>query len=300
MRYSCGHSWYAIKGQRNGFPGGSDDKRVCLQCGRPGFNPWVGQILWRRKLLPTPVFLPGESHGEMSLAGYSPQGRKELDTTERITLSLSKGQRNVAWVLWLCQWSPTLLATRTSFMEDNFSTDRGEDGFRMIQVLYAYWALYFYYYRISCTSDHQALDPETEDPWEIFSGISTPRGEDLKWPDSFYQGDFPVQMWLLPLLSPETLDTHSSSSIRLKENLSLWLFFCLFQTERWGREFSDIECPWYAQSVSQVALVVKNLPTGDMRLGFDPWVRKIPWRRAWQPTLVFLPGASHGQRSLAS
>ena len=59
-------------------------------------------------------------------------------------------------------------------MEDNFSTDRGEDGFRMIQVLYAYWALYFYYYRISCTSDHQALDPETEDPWDIFSGISTP------------------------------------------------------------------------------------------------------------------------------
>ena len=32
--------------------------------------------------------------------------------------------------------------------------------------------------------------------------------------------------------------------------------------------------------------------------GFDPWVRKIPWRRAWQPTLVFLPGESHGQRSL--
>ena len=164
------------KGQRNGFPGGSDDRRVCLQCGRPGFNPWVGQILWRRKWLPTPVFLPGESHGEMSLACYSPRGRKELDTTERITLSLSKGQRNVAWVLWPCQWSPTLLATRTGFMEDNFSTDRGE----MIQVHYAYWALYFYYYCISCTSDHQALVPEIEDPWEIFSGISTPRGEDLK------------------------------------------------------------------------------------------------------------------------
>ena len=31
----------------------------------------------------------------------------------------------------------------------------------------------------------------------------------------------------------------------------------------------------------------------------DPWVRKIPWRRAWRPTPVFLPGASHGQRSLA-
>ena len=34
------------------------------------------------------------------------------------------------------------------------------------------------------------------------------------------------------------------------------------------------------------------------RHGFDPWVRKIPWRREWQPTLVFLPGKSHGQRSL--
>ena len=34
------------------------------------------------------------------------------------------------------------------------------------------------------------------------------------------------------------------------------------------------------------------------RHGFDPWVRKIPWRRAWQPTPVFLPGESHGQRSL--
>ena len=35
------------------------------------------------------------------------------------------------------------------------------------------------------------------------------------------------------------------------------------------------------------------------RLGFDPWVRKIPWRRAWQPTPVFSPEESHGQRSLA-
>ena len=35
------------------------------------------------------------------------------------------------------------------------------------------------------------------------------------------------------------------------------------------------------------------------RHGFDPWVRKIPWRRAWKPTLVFLPGESQGHRSLA-
>ena len=34
-------------------------------------------------------------------------------------------------------------------------------------------------------------------------------------------------------------------------------------------------------------------------MGVDPWVEKIPWRRTWQPTPVFLPGKSHGQRSLA-
>ena len=40
------------------------------------------KIPWRRAWQPTPVFLPGESHGQRSLAGYSPQGHKELDTTE--------------------------------------------------------------------------------------------------------------------------------------------------------------------------------------------------------------------------
>ena len=40
---------------------------VCLQCGRPGFDPWVGKIPWRRKWQPTPVFLRGESHGQRSL-----------------------------------------------------------------------------------------------------------------------------------------------------------------------------------------------------------------------------------------
>ena len=50
---------------------------------------------------------------------------------------------------------------------------------------------------------------------------------------------------------------------------------------------------------SQVALVIKNLPTGagDLR-DFDPWMGKNPWRRAWQPTPIFLSGESHGQRSL--
>ena len=56
-------------------------KRICLQCGRPRFDPWVGKIPWRRESLPTPVFWPGELHGL-----YSPWGRKELGTTEWLSL----------------------------------------------------------------------------------------------------------------------------------------------------------------------------------------------------------------------
>ena len=58
--------------------------RICPQCGRPGLDPWVGKIPCRRERLPTPVFWPGEFHGFCS-----PWGRKELDTTEQITFSLS-------------------------------------------------------------------------------------------------------------------------------------------------------------------------------------------------------------------
>ena len=49
---------------------------------RCGLNPWAGKIPWRRARQPTPVFLPGESHGHRSLVGYSSYGCKELDTTQ--------------------------------------------------------------------------------------------------------------------------------------------------------------------------------------------------------------------------
>ena len=48
----------------------------------------VRKIFWRREWLPTPVFLPGEFHGQRNLAGYNPWGVKESDTTEKLTLSL--------------------------------------------------------------------------------------------------------------------------------------------------------------------------------------------------------------------
>ena len=68
-----------------GFPGGTSGKESACQCRRPGFNPRVGKILWRKKWQPTPVFLPAEFHGERSLVYYSPRGHKESDTTEGLT-----------------------------------------------------------------------------------------------------------------------------------------------------------------------------------------------------------------------
>ena len=52
---------------------GKESVCQCRRCKRPRFNPWVGRIPWRRAWQLTPVFLPGESHGQRSLAGYSPE-----------------------------------------------------------------------------------------------------------------------------------------------------------------------------------------------------------------------------------
>ena len=67
-----------------GLPGGSDSKEL------PAIQElWVRFLVWgdpwRREWLPTPLFLPGESHGQRSLAGYSPWGCKESDVTNQLT-----------------------------------------------------------------------------------------------------------------------------------------------------------------------------------------------------------------------
>ena len=56
--------------------------RIHLQYRRPEFDPWIRKIPWKSKWQPTPVLLPGKSHGQRSLVGYSPRGHKESDTTQ--------------------------------------------------------------------------------------------------------------------------------------------------------------------------------------------------------------------------
>ena len=64
-----------------GTPSGTSGKESACQCRwykRPGIHPWVGKIPWRRKWQPTPAFLPGKSHGQRSLVGYSPWGCRRV------------------------------------------------------------------------------------------------------------------------------------------------------------------------------------------------------------------------------
>ena len=75
------HYLYIIQNSTVGFPGGTSGKEPACQCSRHkwhGFNPWIRRIPWRA-WQPTPAFLPGESHGQRSMAGYSPWSRKELN-----------------------------------------------------------------------------------------------------------------------------------------------------------------------------------------------------------------------------
>ena len=60
------------------FPGGPLVAESTCQCRRCGFNPWVRKMPWKRKWQLIPVFLPGKSHGQKSMAGYNPWGCKNL------------------------------------------------------------------------------------------------------------------------------------------------------------------------------------------------------------------------------
>ena len=76
---------------------------------RLGFDLWVGQIPWRRKWQPTPVFLPGKFHGQRSRVGYSLRCGKELDTSERAQTPVTQPRTN-----WRMQGLGTWVSNRNS------------------------------------------------------------------------------------------------------------------------------------------------------------------------------------------
>ena len=79
---------------RIGLPWWCRGLSVCLQYERTGFDPWIRKIPWRRKWQPTPVFLPGESHGRRSLVGCSPRVAKSWTRLSDFTFTST----NFPWV----------------------------------------------------------------------------------------------------------------------------------------------------------------------------------------------------------
>ena len=110
--------------------------RICLQCRRCEFNPWVGKIPWRGKCQPTPVFLPEKSHGWESLAGCNPWGGKESDMTEA-----NKHTHRV--VLLLVFWGTSILfsVVGVSIYIPTISVG----GFPFLHILSAFIAYKFFY-----------------------------------------------------------------------------------------------------------------------------------------------------------
>ena len=79
-------------------PGGASGKESTCQCRRPkrwGFDPWVGKVPWRRTWQLTPEFLPRESEGQRSLAGYSPLGRRVGHDWSDLAHSLPQDRWNI-------------------------------------------------------------------------------------------------------------------------------------------------------------------------------------------------------------
>ena len=77
--------------------------RICLPTRRCRFDPWVRKTPWRRKWQPTPVFLPGQSHRQRSLVGYSPWDGQESDVTWRL-YNNNTGVETEARKVWDTCW----------------------------------------------------------------------------------------------------------------------------------------------------------------------------------------------------
>ena len=78
--------------ETEGLPWWLSGKESFCQCRRLGLDPWDREIPWRRNWQHTPASLPGKSHGQKSLVGYSARGRRELDMTEHLNNNNRKEQ----------------------------------------------------------------------------------------------------------------------------------------------------------------------------------------------------------------
>ena len=135
--------------KHRGFAGGTGGKEHACQCRRQEMWVWSlsGKTPWRRAWPPTPAFLPGESHGQRSLSGYSPQSCKESDTTERLSTHLcqNKGFRelmrlnNQIWK-WPGEWVDGVPAKERSVQD--FTPGFAATGHWQYQIPLLSWVIF--------------------------------------------------------------------------------------------------------------------------------------------------------------
>ena len=96
---------------------GKESPCQCRRHKRYGFDSWIGKIPWKRKWPPTPVFLPGKSHGQRNLVSYSPWGRKELDVAEWAEWLTHTHTSNNNWVFPVYQETVVCMPYFMSFFQ---------------------------------------------------------------------------------------------------------------------------------------------------------------------------------------
>ena len=140
-----------------GFPCGSAGKKIHPQWGRSRFDPWVGKIPWRRERLPTPVFWPGEFRGP-----YSPRGRKDSDTTEQLSFSLSavRNRRHVKGVvikMWNDKFTGIKMYTSNKKLNDSSHL-----------VWFSHWVTSDSCYPVSCSPQASlSIGFPSQDYWSV-------------------------------------------------------------------------------------------------------------------------------------
>ena len=109
------------------------------------FDPWVGKIRWRRKWQSTPILLPGKSHGQRSLVGYSPWGHKESNTTEwlhLLTYLLSVHSKPLSTNSHVCHvWKICTFPFLPVLSQSSMATDPLKKAWRKIYSMYL-WQYY--------------------------------------------------------------------------------------------------------------------------------------------------------------
>ena len=135
-------------------------KESACQCRRCRFNPWFRKIPWKRKWQPTPVFLPGKSHGRKHLVGYSPWGHKESDTK---WLSLHESVSSI------CFWGSSTYSIYSMLSGINSEWDKVlrptpmKLTFRRRQTIKAETKQHRYF------NIHRIVQPSLKSVWEIFT-----------------------------------------------------------------------------------------------------------------------------------